>query len=174
MTPFAQPSQLKRAFDRQNSRMKFDLQFSPLVIFLPFLCTTILALFVAFESSARVKSRVQSFNYSADPAQDHMMWMSIGLAGDNIIIKTSNNHMFKWASAGPSVSEFKSFEDFMKTWAQDHLNKTVRRGQITVDTNVAALSVDQRLTFHHIRPVIYALATAGVSRYGFETRLDEK
>jgi hypothetical protein len=35
----------------------------------------------------------------------------------------------------------------------------------------AVLAVDQKLKFNHLRPVIYALAEARISKYGFETRM---
>ena len=35
----------------------------------------------------------------------------------------------------------------------------------------AVLAVDETLSYAHIRPVIYALGEARISKYGFETRL---
>jgi hypothetical protein len=75
---------------------------------------------------------------------------------------------------GPSQKDYEVFEKYMKAWAKRHLQNVVRSGQITADTNLAAIAIDQKLTYHHVRPVIYALAAAGVSKYGFETRLPQK
>jgi hypothetical protein len=99
--------------------------------------------------------------------------MSVGLSNDLIIIKTSSGKIFKWPAVGPSDGDYESFENHLKTWTKSHLQSTILAGQLLPSTNTAAIAVDQRLTAHHIRPVIYALAAAGVSKYGFETKLPE-
>jgi hypothetical protein len=159
-----------RAFYDIYARMRSSGAPGLLYIFIPFLFITILALYVAFETSDRFKSPIEALVYKADQTMDHKLWMSIGLQNKSIIIKTSGGHQFSWRSVGPSDDEYQQFEDHLKAWTKSNLQNTILEGQIRPSTNTAALAVDQRLTIHHIKPVIYALAAAGVTKYGFETR----
>jgi hypothetical protein len=173
VTDIAGRQSIARVFYDVQSRLN-ESTFSTLAyIFIPFFLVTILALFVGFETSDRFKSPIEAFQYAATPSSDHKIWMSVGLIDELIVIKTSSGKTFKWSAAGPSESDYDSFENHLKGWAKSHLQNTILAGQLLPSTNTAAIAVDQRLTAHHIRPVIYALAAAGVSRYGFETKLPE-
>ena len=162
-----------RVFRDVKSRLKESTFSTVAYIFIPFFLVTILALFVGFETSDRFKSPIEPFEYEAAESRDHRLWMSVGLSNDLIIIKTSSGKIFKWPAIGPSDGDYESFENHLKTWTKSHLQSTILAGQLLPSTNTAAIAVDQRLTAHHIRPVIYALAAAGVSKYGFETKLPE-
>ena len=36
---------------------------------------------------------------------------------------------------------------------------------------IVVLAIDQKLKYSHIRPILYALAEAGINQYAFETSL---
>jgi hypothetical protein len=159
------------ALIRQKARLCAEQPFGLAVIFIPFMAVAVISFFVAFESTPRIRSTSTPFEYPADPVKEHSIWLSIGIQGDLIAIRTSDSRFFSWSANGPSADEFKNFQNYLRQRAAEHLQDTVRRGKVNTQTNEAALAVDQGLTFHHIRPVIYALASAGFSKYGFETRL---
>ena len=159
------------ALIRQKSRLYSEHPFGLAVIFIPFMAVAVISLFVAFEGTPRIKSTSTPFEYPADPVKEHSIWLSIGMQDRSIAIRTSDNRFFSWSAEGPSASELKNFQNYLRERASQHLQDTVRRGKVNAQTNEAALAVDQGLTFHHVRPVIYALASAGFSKYGFETRL---
>jgi hypothetical protein len=140
------------------------------LIFIPFFSVTLLTFFVGFESSARSSNRIEPFVHESTPTADHALWMSVGINENTISIHTASGENFRWPAEGPSQKEYEDFEKHVSAWSKRHLQNVVRSGQITADTNLAAISIDQRLTYHHVRPVIYALAAAGISKYGFETR----
>ena len=173
MTEIRSHQSIARVFYDVQSRLKESSYSTLAYIFIPFFLVTILALFVGFETSDRFKSPIEAFEYTAAASNDHKIWMSVGLIEDLIVIKTSSGKTFKWPAAGPSESDYDSFESHLKAWTKSHLQNTILAGQLLPSTNTAAIAVDQRLTAHHIRPVIYALASAGVSKYGFETKLPE-
>lgn len=174
MNPTGENLKIQRAFLRQKERLQQGPAFSLTVIFLPFLAAVVLSLFVGLEASIRLQSVAEPFEYAAQPTSDRELWMSIGLTDNSIVIKTAAEGVFVWSAKGPSETEYLNFENHLKSWAKKHVNDVVRSGQIVAETNTAALAIDQRLTYHHIKPVIYALASAGVSRYGFETKLPTK
>lgn len=173
MTDRLDNQSIRRTFYDVKSRLMESAWHSVAYIFISFFLVTVLALFVGFETSDRFKSPIEAFEYKAADSRDHKIWMSVGMSDDLIIIKTSSGKVFKWASGGPTQADYESFESHLKEWARSHLQGTILSGQLLPSTNTAAIAVDQRLTVHHIRPVIYALAAAGVSQYGFETKLPD-
>ncbi len=162
------------SFRRQRQRLDGMPAIPLVLLFIPFFSVTLLTFFVGFESSFRPKSRIEPFVHESAPAVDHALWLSIGISESTITVNTASGETFRWPVEGPSQKDYEVFEKYMKAWAKRHLQNVVRSGQITADTNLAAIAIDQKLTYHHVRPVIYALAAAGVSKYGFETRLPQK
>ena len=162
------------SFRRQRARLDGLPTLPVVLLFIPFFAVTLLTFFVGFESSFRTNSRIEPFVHESTPAADHALWLSVGISENAIIINTASGETFRWPVEGPSQKDYDVFEKFMAAWAKRHLQNVVRSGQITADTNLAAIAIDQKLTYHHVRPVIYALAAAGISKYGFETRLPHK
>jgi hypothetical protein len=102
---------------------------------------------------------------------DHRLWLSVSNANGKILISSNDTSSFSWSEAGPSTEQYKKFKKYLDLRVKNLVIDTVRTGQIQSETLTAALAVDQSLTYQHVRPVIYALAEAGISRYGFETRI---
>ncbi len=162
------------SFRRQRARLD-SMPAVPLAfLFIPFFSITVLTFFVGFESSGRPNNHIAPFVHESTSAVDHALWMSVGIHDNTISVNTASGQTFRWPAEGPSQKEYEEFEKHITSWSKRHLQNVVRAGQITADTNLAAIAIDQRLTYHHVRPVIYALAAAGISKYGFETKLPTK
>lgn len=164
-------SRIERSFQRQKERFQSSQGFSLTVLFLPFLGALVLSLFVGLETSMRLQGGSEPFEYASEPVNDHELWLSIGLVDESVVVRTADNGFFVWPTKGPSQGDYAKLENHLQQWTKKHLTNVVRSGQIDSYTNTAALAIDQRLNYHHVRPVIYALASAGISRYGFETRI---
>lgn len=174
MNPIGDMASSSGSFRRQRARLD-GMPAMPLVLlFIPFFSVALLTFFVGFESSFRTKNRIEPFVHESAPTADHALWLSVSISENTIIVNTATGETFRWPVEGPSQRDYDVFEKYMTIWAKRHLQNVVRSGQITGDTNLAAIAIDQKLTYHHVRPVIYALAAAGISKYGFETRLPQK
>lgn len=165
---------ITRAFGNLRLRLATPNPYTAMVILIPFLTAALLALFVGLETSSRYKSGIEPFYYPASKSNDHKLWMSVGLKDGRVMIRTSTDSQFSWSASGPTEDEYRSFEEHMQNWTKNHLKSLIVAGQLSADSNTAAIAIDQRLTFHHVRPVIYALAASGISKYGFETKLPNK
>jgi hypothetical protein len=165
---------IAESFRRQSARLGALPAIPAALLFIPFFSVTLLTLFVGFESSLRSSSRIEPFVHESAPASDHALWMSVGIRESGVRINTAAGETFQWSPDGPSKKDYEAFERHIISWSKRHVQNIVRSGQINSDTNMAVIAIDQKLTYHHIRPVIYALAAAGVSKYGFETKLPQK
>lgn len=165
---------IARAFNNLRLRLATPNPYTSIVILIPFLTAALLALFVGLETSSRYKSGIEPFYYPSSKSNDHKLWMSVGLINDRVMVRTSTDAQFSWSASGPTEDEYRSFEEHLRHWTKKHLKSVIVSGQLGADSNIAAIAIDQRLTFHHVRPIIYALAASGISRYGFETKLPNK
>ena len=110
---------------------------------------------------------------ATSPQQDGSMWISIFPWQDNIVVMTSDRKKFIWPKKRPTQESLHPFQVYLSERVQ---RESVAAG-LSLQTNMArtsvVLAVDQRLKYAHILPIIYALAHAGISRYGFETNLHD-
>lgn len=159
------------AFLRQKDRLTEERPFGVTLLIAPFLVTTVLTIYTSFETSTRLFAVSHPFEHQTERSNGHDVWLSVGVKGTNLIIATIYGETFSWPLSGPDEKERATFEKFLQQEAEKLVTKATLKGQLTEGQNSVALSVDQRLTYQHIRPVLYALAAAGFSKYGFETRI---
>ena len=123
------------------------------------------------EGGLRVADAVRIFRRTPPPTNEHDLWLSIATKNNQLIITSPHGDLFSWPVEGPDKKSISKFQTYLRHRAEELVKDSVRRGQIDEDRTMVALSVDQNLTYQHLRPVIYSLAQAGFSKYGFETRV---
>ena len=161
----------KSAFERQATRLKLDAPFQALPLFIPFLAVVVLSLFTSLELNRKLFSNARPVEGAGTLAEEKEVWLSVGIRNNMVVVATPEGESFSWPISGPNKGELALLESYLSQRARKLVADSVRRGLLDRHQNVAALSVDQSLTYQHVRPIIYALAGAGFSRYGFETRL---
>jgi hypothetical protein len=161
----------KLALFRQKDRLHQETPFKVSILIAPFLVVTVLTAYTSLETATRLYSVGQPLEHLGAPAGDHAIWLSIGAKDDRLFVTTINGQMFSWPLAGPSKKERAELDIYLHQQAQKLVTDATLQGQVENGKNTVGLSVDQHLTFLHVRPVLYALAEAGFSKYGFETRI---
>ena len=109
--------------------------------------------------------------YDSEPLNEGAIWMSVSIQDDEVVVTTDDRKVITWKSNSKDSHTIKELEN--------HLQE--RMTQITLSTSLAkeinhieslvVLSVDQRVKYLHVKPILLALAKVGISEYGFETRL---
>jgi hypothetical protein len=161
----------KAALLRQKERLsKFD-SVSLAVTLIPFMGVIVLSLYTSLETNTRLHANGKPMEYPAAQTNDHAMWLSVSVKGGKVIVTTSGVENFLWPESGPSDEDLAPLKAYLSERAKKLVNDTVRVGQLTPQNHTAVIAMDHSMTFHHVRPIIYALGNAGFSRYGFETRL---
>lgn len=159
------------AFARQKDRLDEDRSFKIFTLLIPFMAVAVLTIYTSFETATRLYGVAQPLEHNSPTSDHYGVWLSVGLRDGGIVITTINGNAFSWPLSGPSNDQLDHLRDFLRESGRTVVEKSVLKGQMTASDSLVALSVDQRLNFHHIRPVLYALADAGFTRYGFETRV---
>ena len=159
------------AFARQKERMFEDGSFRIFTLILPFMAVSVLTIYTSLETSTRLYGVSNPLEHNSEVVERSGLWLSIGIKNDQVIIRTINGQTFSWALSGPTEEQLTPLKTYLSAAAKDIVEKSVLKGQISSNDSLVALSVDQQLNFNHIRPVIYAIAGAGFTKYGFETRV---
>ena len=161
----------KPAFLRQAERLTRENPLHVSLLFIPFFIVTILTIYVGFQTAPRLFGVGKPLEKISEISPDHEVWLSLAVKKEKLIITVSDGQVFSWSVEGPGDEDLEKLQFYLRQRAEEIVRDSVRRGQVDEVRGVAALSVDQGLTYHHIRPVIFALAGAGFSKYGFETRV---
>jgi hypothetical protein len=110
------------------------------------------------------------FEFDGEPMEDSHIWFSITPIDNELVITTYDRKVFRWPLVVKNHSEIQNFIDYLKTAT----NTQITNATLSMDTNpnnfAVIISADQKLKFIHIRPILYALAEARISKYAFEVR----
>ena len=102
------------------------------------------------------------------------IWFSMTPEGDNVVVTTDDRRVFEWP-LDPKIAmenrSYKDFTNFLKIRRDQTVEDFVlamRKTGVQSGT-MAVVAMDDRLTYAHFKPVMLALAGAGIRSYGFET-----
>ncbi|MCX6119378.1 MAG: hypothetical protein NT027_17705 [Proteobacteria bacterium] len=166
--------QIELAFDRIRQRIHGSNTFPITTLFIPVGFISLLMIFVALETNKRIKSLATPLILSGEPTTSPAMWFSIAPHEKGLAISSSDGaHFFieSQSQNGAPQNQFKEFEEHLRSRTKQVLGDVVLANRMDSNSAFVVLSVDESLTYAHVRPVIYALANAGISKYGFEGRV---
>ncbi len=119
----------------------------------------------------RLGARVDVVQYKAPLLQDGGIWLGVYQEADQVVVVTSDRQRFKWSLTSQDMRELKPLVRYLESRVRKEAYSTAIKMESNLTRTTAVLAVDQKLKFNHLRPVIYALAEARISKYGFETRM---
>jgi len=98
------------------------------------------------------------------------IWITASVIDNELIITTFDRKIFKWNREIKNITDIENFISYLKTEVerrsiQAGLAAGIHPGEVEV-----TIAADRGLKFLHIRPIINALAEAGISAYSFETK----
>lgn len=107
----------------------------------------------------------------AEPLRSPGIWLSITQRDNDILIITDDHKSFRVPLAAPNVEALQPLVHYLDQRVRDIAFKSTLDLKVDQDRIRAVLAVDQKLRYIHVRPILYALAEAKISNYGFETKL---
>ena len=156
-------------FDLAKERFRQPLAWFPF----PFLISTglslILTAHLAFSSNPRMGNPAEVITFPSTHQKDTAIWFSVTPIGRDILITTNDRKVFRWSQKIRSDSELQAFTEYLRHRVQQEINSSALMAKIFRTQIEAVIAGDQRLKFVHIRPILHALAQAGISNYSFET-----
>lgn len=103
------------------------------------------------------------------PSQhDSTIWLSIYPVGDSIRVTTSDRQSFSYQADGGEL-DLTELIQYLQLKTRNLALSSNLAMEVSPYHTVVNLAVDKRLSFGAFRPILYALASAKISRYSFET-----
>lgn len=119
----------------------------------------------------RLGTEASVIELNSEPLRSPGIWMSITQSGNDILIVMDDHQQFRVPLATPNIEALNPLIKRLKERARTNAFKTSLDLTVDIDRIRVVLAVDQKLKFIHLRPILYALAEAKISNYGFETRI---
>ena len=160
-----------RAVFSQLERLKENIWWFPFPALIAFGLVIILAGHLLTDLNPRLGSKTDPIQLNTKPFPDGSIWMALNIDNDSVVVSTADRKKFVWPSQNTTMSQLEEFISYLKDKTQEETNRSVRLLESSRVRSTVVIAVDQNAKYIHIRPVIYALAEAGVSKYGFETRI---
>jgi hypothetical protein len=114
-------------------------------------------------------SRADVIELSAPRSNDGMIWIGVFSENDRIVVTTSDRKRFSWPVAH-TLEDLLPFSNYLRSRVRKESRAAGLANHTTFDRTSVVISVDQRLKYIHISPILIVLAQNGVAKYGFETR----
>ncbi|MES2744866.1 MAG: hypothetical protein V4655_05540, partial [Bdellovibrionota bacterium] len=99
------------------------------------------------------------------------IWMSVTQNNNKLLIITDDHQRFTIPVLAPDLDAMRPFIKYLDERVREIAFKTTLDMEVDRDRIRAVLAIDQKLKYFHVRPLLYALAEAKISHYGFETRM---
>lgn len=159
------------ALDRQRARLTMPFTAWPTYVFIPLGFMLILSLFIPIEINPRLFSKAKPLQLSGEEAPGVNLWFAIAPSKNGISITTLDGHLFEFNNDVPEHQRGEKFRAYVKSAAKSVIETAALAHRLDENSSLVILSADEQLTYYHLRPVIYALASAGITRYAFEGRI---
>lgn len=119
----------------------------------------------------RLGTEANVMEMQAEPLRSPGIWLSITQLGNDILIITDDHKRFTVPLAAPNVEALTPLVRYLDERVRQLAFKSTLDLNLDQDRIRAVLAIDQKLRYIHVRPILYALAEAKISSYGFETKL---
>lgn len=121
----------------------------------------------------RVGTTANVVELTAEELHSPGIWLSITEENEQIAIVTDDHRRFQIPLATQNLESLEPFVRYLTERADSIAFKSTLDLSIDPERVRAVLAIDQSLRFFHIRPILFALAEAKISQYGFETRISK-
>jgi hypothetical protein len=153
-----------------NERLHEVIWWYPFPLVISFALVMILTAHVMFGTNPRAGNPANIIAFPSDTQKDSALWLSVTPVGKEIVVTTSDRRVFRWPQDVRGMQPLAPLVAYLKERAQEEIRSAVIAGRVLKTQTQAVIAADQRLKYLHIRPIIHALAAAGISQYAFETQ----
>ena len=159
------------SFSRLTTRLEMGFTASPFYAFAAIGFIVLLSIFTSLEINPRVQSIGKPIEFTGQESADAKLWISIAPQGEKIVLKGNDGRSFSWSLNGPSPIQRQDFEVYLRSRVHEIIQDSMLSDRMDSSTVRAVISLDEKLNFNHLRPIIYALASARITHYAFEGRI---
>jgi len=156
--------------EAQKSRLEEGTGWFPYPFLIPVALAVIVLAKAMVGTNPRHGNPADLLKFDAQPATDASIWFSVTPIGRDIVVTTAERQVFRWPQQLKSDADLEPFTNFLKEKATQEAETTALTKKATNYQAVAVIAADQRLKYLHMKPILYALASARIRSYAFESR----
>jgi hypothetical protein len=160
-----------RAVYAQLERLKENIWWFPFPALIAFGLAILLIGHLLTDLNPRLGSVADPIQLNTKPFPDGSIWVSINIYENQVVATTYDKKKFSWSSHNTSMKDLEDFVAYLKKKTLEETYRSVRLLESSAVRSKVVIAVDQNAKYIHLRPVIYALADAGIAKYAFETRI---
>jgi hypothetical protein len=158
----------EESFIKALERLKTETLWFPYPALISFFLSLIFIGHLLLGMNPRLGNPSHVISFVSEEQKEGSIWVSLSIKNNYLMITTSDRHIFSWKSSSDKKAE-EAFQSYLK----DRLNKVLLSATLSKKLpyiqSIVIFAVDQSITFHHMRPLLYILSQVGISEYGFET-----
>lgn len=159
------------AISAKRERLTSSLNWFPLPAFIGIGLSLIFVGHVFFGLNPRLGNPAEVIYFDAEPLKDGGIWLSVSIQEEKLVVTTADRSVFKITLSGTDVDEISKLTDYLREQTKKLSINAGLSQKISTVQSTAVISADQKLKYGHVRPILVALARAGISNYGFETKM---
>lgn len=156
--------------EQVKNRLREPIWWFPYPLLISFGLVTLLTSHSLFGTNPRVGNPADIIVFPGETQKDSALWMSVTPIGEDVVVTTGNRVIFRWRQDIKDLKPLEPFIVHLKQQVAEEIETAVITQEARVSQATAVIAADQSLKYLHIRPIIHALAEAGISRYAFETK----
>jgi biopolymer transport protein ExbD len=161
------------ACERMRDRLSVDPPWNPSALLLVGIVSVILVAAMVNGINQRLGNPSVPLSFPSQPQSDTAIWLSITPIDEKVVVTTNDRSVFTWPQNAATDTDTKELTKWLSQQVQTEIASTALAGMARSTQTKVMISADQHLKFLHVKPVLYALASAGITRYGFETDLTD-
>jgi hypothetical protein len=156
--------------EAKKQRLRAGGGWFPYPLLLSFVLVILFTSHAVFGTAPRLGNPANLLTFQGEPFKMGTIWFSVTPIDDEIVVTTEDRKVFRWSQHVRKLDEIKPFTDYLVAKSREAvLSSTLAKDGLKRSTK-AVIAADQRLKYLHFRPILYALAAAKITKYGFETR----
>jgi biopolymer transport protein ExbD len=152
-----------------KQRLRESSSWYPFPCLISFFLVLLLTAHVVLNTNPRAGHAAAVLPLAAEETEDSVIWLSLTSEDGKIIVADNYRRVFSWSEEVQTIESLEAFVTHLKTRVNDEKKAAALSKRIYQSQSRVILAVDQKLKYRHFRPILYALAEAGISNYGFET-----
>jgi hypothetical protein len=156
-------------YDEAKARLRTPLWWYPFPAVIAFGLITLLTAHLTLSTSARMGHPTTLLSFPSEPRADGAIWFSVTPIGNDIVVASASRRVFRWPQNARNTEAAAAFIVWLRQRAQQEIEAAALLNRARPVQATAVIAADQTLKFVHLRPILYALAEAGITHYGFET-----
>lgn len=159
------------AIKAQVERLHEPLWWFPFPLIISFALVLLLTAHVFGGTNPRMGNPATVVSFPADLRRDSAIWLSVTPIDGEIVVTTGDRKVFRYPQDIADLEPLKKLRAYLKEAVRREVEGAALGSEAYQHQTSVVIAADQRLKYLHVRPILYALAEAGISQYAFETQL---